>query len=733
MMSQWQTALHLGTGEFLISLALCAAAYFCLTLCISELAGIIAFSGGSYGYSRCALSPFIGYIVGICDLLQSVMFSAICINKISEAISMLVSGNDYLTYLPCWWIATYTLILLIALPGGRCFWNSMSGFTIMTIVMLLIYTIGNAPRFDFAHHAHQDIPMFAGSSWDFMKELITPAICFVGVDFITLFSDEAKDPQRDIPRGMTGAICFTIIMVFWVILTAVSMDPGVGPEMTSEKIVFVTHMGFENLFHIENSIANFLIAPTLFSAAAGYLFAAGRQMNSMSKSGLLPQCLSITYNSNKVPITAMFTTAVLGLITLFPVWIFNPQADDVYELAMIGACVVYLSLFWCFLLFKVHYGSMDRTFVNPLGSASAIFGILYFSVVIISLLFVQLDFNSLIAFVPFMLLAVVYYYRVVESRQFFSKEEQQKFMKAYILNANRRKKKGLSPFMKKMRQLYNEYGLDKVFGPWNIVTGQSIVGSASSSNKSGTSNKSGRSDTATQKSTRSSQHAGSGKSIVSAFSSVSSSAGVSKVSVRVQSLASSSTDAPNSSALVPFPAGSVSLDLESTQTTIQMVHEHDVAVTPTSGPRNAHKIVPMTDTQLVSELLKVKAMVDPRIAAIQAASAEDKVDDPVVLMPIDESGNGICWSGKLMTEEESRKFFEIINSNSRISLHSHPEEDLVAQLPNQFIITGNGPNAQLFHDPGMTIHSGDDFGNKDNSLRDVEMTSFSAHVAVDTC
>jgi hypothetical protein len=183
------------------------------------------------------------------------------------------------------------------------------------------------------------------------------------------------------------------------------------------------------------------------------------------------------------------------------VWIFNPHADDVYELAMVGACVVYLSLFWCFLLFKVHYGSMDRTFVNPLGSASAIYGILYFSVVIVSLLFVQLDFNALIAFVPLMILAIIYYYRVVESRQFFSKEEQQKFMKAYILNANRKKKKGLSPFMKGLRDMYIGCGLEPIGGEWTL--GASVRDNASI--VSGGSNRSNRSRSMSRKSGKSLQ------------------------------------------------------------------------------------------------------------------------------------------------------------------------------------------------------------------------------------
>jgi ethanolamine permease len=154
----------------------------------------------------------------------------------------------------------------------------------------------------------------------------------------------------------------------------------------------------------------------------------------MSKSGLLPACLAGTYGDRKTPVVAMMTTAAIGICVLLPLWGFNPGADDLYELCMIGACCVYIAMFWCFIVFKVRYDGMDRTFTNPLGIASAVYGICYFLLVLFTLLFAQLDFNALCAFVPYIVLSVVYYFKVVESRQFFSKDEQQKFMKAYILN-----------------------------------------------------------------------------------------------------------------------------------------------------------------------------------------------------------------------------------------------------------------------------------------------------------
>jgi hypothetical protein len=129
---------------------------------------------------------------------------------------------------------------------------------------------------------------------------------------------------------------------------------------------------------------------------------------------------------------------------------------------------------------------MDRQFVNPLGAVSAIFGMAYFVIVVLSLLFLQHDYIVVVVFVPVLLLAIVYYYKVVESRQFFSKEEQDKFMKAYILNANRQKKKqkGLSPFMKQVREIYLALHCDKACGAWPLVSPSSATNSRQASSGS---------------------------------------------------------------------------------------------------------------------------------------------------------------------------------------------------------------------------------------------------------
>ena len=416
----------------MISLALCSVGYICLALCVAEMAGAVAFSGGSFGYARCTISPFVGYLVGVYDLLQSGICTALFVDVIAKAFNIALDGTD--EFLPLWWLAIYFFLIVTALLGNRVIWNMVYAVTILTIILMCMYGFGSISRFDFNKWADKEVPRFSGTPHEFINNLIVPTVCYIGVDLITVFGEDTKEPQKNIPRAMVPAMITTVLFAWWMTVTCVSIMPGVSAEMMSTEILFPLHFGFEQLFNTDHHVAHFLMGLTILSSAFGFMFAASRQMYSMAKSGLLPAFLGKSFGKHKTPLTSMIFVAILGFVVLLPVWGINPGADDLYEVCFVGACFVYLGLFWCYLIFRFRFESLERTFVNPFGIWSAIYGIIYFSAVVLSLLFAQLDFNALIAITPYTIIAVIYYFKVVESRQFFSKDEQAKFMKAYILN-----------------------------------------------------------------------------------------------------------------------------------------------------------------------------------------------------------------------------------------------------------------------------------------------------------
>jgi hypothetical protein len=100
------------------------------------------------------------------------------------------------------------------------------------------------------------------------------------------------------------------------------------------------------------------------------------------------------------------------------------------------------------------------------------------------------------------------------------------------------------------------------------------------------------------------------------------------------------------------------------------------------------------------------------VVSHQADDEQEKQDD-VAVVPLtssalaavtkahdNEGQPAVTWSGKLLTEQESRQFFEIINQrppshhgSAAGSVHSNqdaerdPEADLVARMPDKFSVS----------------------------------------------
>jgi ethanolamine permease len=470
--SGWVEGLTNGTGEYLVSLAMCTLGYVCLALCTAEMVGIVPFSGGSYGYARCTLSPLVGFMVGICDLLQSVYFTAFFVDVVAVALAIATTSDhsqDYMPWLPMWYIVVYAIILSITIFGGRSFWSMMGCFTTVTVVCLVFYGLMSIGQLDFGRFvSSMQYPMFKGTGHQFFAEMMMPTVCFVGIDLLTLFSDETIDAKTTLPKAILTTIAITCVTTWWITISIVAQAPGVTADLVDAagSGAYPMHFGFENVFHCSSSVGHYIMAPLTLSSALGFLFASGRQMRSMSLSHLLPHFLqddaaSFWYNyldcstglqpvsrsegssatstnrilkMGKTPTVALIVSSLAGLLGLLLVWGLSGHSSILYQLSMIGAYCVYLSIFSCYLAFQYRYSSMKRTFTNPLGVVSAVIGILYFGLGLISLLFVRGDFAGILVFLPTLLVFVVYYYFVAQHKQFFSEEEQEMFLKAYIVN-----------------------------------------------------------------------------------------------------------------------------------------------------------------------------------------------------------------------------------------------------------------------------------------------------------
>lgn len=131
--------LRSGFLSFLVNTIFISVGYLCLVLCLAELTSITNFAGGTYGYSRCSLGPSYGFVFGCCELLASNFFTMAHVHDIATAVTF---GFKWSTDVePIAALICYILLTSVHFRGGPYFWYSVTGFAVVTILLVLLYLI----------------------------------------------------------------------------------------------------------------------------------------------------------------------------------------------------------------------------------------------------------------------------------------------------------------------------------------------------------------------------------------------------------------------------------------------------------------------------------------------------------------------------------------------------------------------------------------------------------------
>lgn len=425
-----------------------------LILCLSELVGIVPFAGGNFGFVRCSLGPFWGFLAASLEFLYYNMYNARSLLKIATLVEASHDFNP--DWNPLWAFLGMVFVLMVNVRGGLTFWGLMMLITLFTLAILMIFYVGAYSNLDFYGYVyarnypkrfHNDGTI--GNGFRYMSSTTRVVVFYLGLDILPLCSLRVKDESRVIPRALLTSFfvvfCISILAVFGV----ACHYPGIHPLLA--RTSFVLQYGLADAVTMDPKRYPLLLMPPTVASTIGYLYAAGNQLAAMAESGLMPKFLRPRVGSDQIPVVALVTCGIIQFLIYYFIHKYEPLivifAANMWSLAAPG-----LFMFVCaaFIAFRVKFSSMKRNFVSPLGIPGAVYGVIAWLhiVVINSERHIQTNRKATKAFYIYMSIMIVYYFVYVQFVQFFSKEEQEKFMKAYVLNANQmRKKNGYYSYM----------------------------------------------------------------------------------------------------------------------------------------------------------------------------------------------------------------------------------------------------------------------------------------------
>src|SRR5687768_16372348 len=309
-----------GWGGFLIAAILMATMYFAMVLCISEMATSLPHTGGPYAFARRALGPWGGFATGLGAIIEYVIATA----TISVAIGFYVTALPPFDEAPnigplepLEWIsiACYLVFLAINMLGVRETLWSVFAVTALSLVMLIIWGLALIPSWSASGFTDIAVdPGKAGSS-DFLPLGIAGILgalpfaiwFYLAIEGTPLASEEAKDPQRDLPRGTVLAM-FTLVGLSAI---AFLFGGGVSAEgiRTSGNPIpdaWAIDHGEDWFFYLVSVVG----ITGLIASFHSIIFAYSRITYSLSRAGYLPRLLSVT-GGRRTPIIALILPAIL--------------------------------------------------------------------------------------------------------------------------------------------------------------------------------------------------------------------------------------------------------------------------------------------------------------------------------------------------------------------------------------------------------------------------------------
>ncbi|KAF1327290.1 putative transporter, partial [Globisporangium splendens] len=428
----WNAGLAAGLYSYLIAYFLVASAYITLCCCTSEITGALPFTGGAYGLSRCTLGFFPGFIIGCCEALEYIAYVAASVVSLTQ---MIIQAAPILAGLePAIALVFYLSALCLHIRGDRAFWVSNVVIGSLSLAIVLLFCVGALPYVNFAKYAAADPNLhFVNGVAGFMKVLPLAAWFFVGVEALSLASDQVTQPNITIPFAQIACVLTLFVTGVVVFFVSVSLPPGIA-ALPTELVPF--NNCFEPLFRISCSTATILSIPATYATAFGFMWCYGKLIAAMAQSRLLPPILATKSG------TARYVGISAGSLVSYSVCLlvhFVPDVEDYMVticltsafLSYFGQCVGYISL-------KRKYKNIkSSSFTNPFGMGGAMYSMMFWALGLVAIAAFQGNGGVEIGtFVAVIALLTTYYFGYARKHQTFSDEENRILLVAHVMKFN---------------------------------------------------------------------------------------------------------------------------------------------------------------------------------------------------------------------------------------------------------------------------------------------------------
>ncbi len=391
-----------------VTMSFIFAAFGCALagLCYAEFAAMIPIAGSAYTYAYTTMGEFAAWTIGWALVLEYALGAATVSIAWSEYLNNLLGG-----VIPYQWchspmessmqaghvhgIVNLPALLILLILTSLLIKGTQESASVNAIIVALKVTIVIvfiAVGWQFvnpANHVPYFVPASVPGHEGFFKHGIGGMLkgagivffAFIGFDAVSTAAQEAKNPEKDMPRGIMGslAICTILYVLFGYVLTGVAnwQEFAIAGKEASVTYAIQHHMPGYNWLGTAVTLA---ILAGFSSVILVMLLGQSRVFYSMAHDGLLPKVFQDLHPKFRTPykcniILFLFVGFFAGLIP-------GDLAGDLTSIGTLFAFVIVCIGVW---MMRHIQPDLKRPFKTPWVPIVPIGGMIVCSIMIISL------------------------------------------------------------------------------------------------------------------------------------------------------------------------------------------------------------------------------------------------------------------------------------------------------------------------------------------------------------
>ena len=354
-------------------------------LCYAEFASMIPIAGSAYTYSYATMGEFIAWIIGwdlvleygvasaqvaiswsqyLNRLLQNVFDLSIPYQWCHSPFEPSTNGMHGIMNIPAFFIIILLSFILMKGAKGSTLVNSIIVVIKVSIVLLFIgFGWSFINPINYKPYLPENTTNILGEfGWSgLLKGASVVFFAFIGFDAISTAAQEAKNPQKDMPKAILFSllICVILYILFAHVLTGIAnykIFKTVGQEASITYVIDTYMNGYGWL----SVLLTFAILAGFSSVILVMLMGQSRVFYSMSKDGLVPEIFSQLHAKYRTPWKSnMIFLVFVGCIAAFI------PSSVISDMTVIGTLFAFVLVCLGIIILRKKEPDIPRAFKTP--------------------------------------------------------------------------------------------------------------------------------------------------------------------------------------------------------------------------------------------------------------------------------------------------------------------------------------------------------------------------------